>query len=124
MDRGADHRDRQPGRDVKAIPLLFITHHCLSRCAQRFGLRTADEIITASLDIWDAMFSERVSAGMTPEQVFNPPPMGHRVVVEGDEEGTPRMVVVLRKHEKRAALVATTVLFDREVGSNDDEQKE
>ena len=27
------------------------------------------------------------------------------------------MIVVLRRHESRCALVATTVLFDREVGS-------
>jgi hypothetical protein len=90
----------------------------------RFDVRTSDQVITASLEIFVAALSAAASANMTLEQIFNPPPQGHHVVVDGDEEGTPRMVVVLRKHERRTALVATTVLFDREVGSNGDEQKE
>jgi hypothetical protein len=102
------------GRDVKAIPFLFVTHHYLSRTSQRFGLRTADEVITASVDIWDAMMALH-DAGMSPEQVFEPPPIGHRVPV-----GTSGMIVVLAKHEKRTALVAKTVLFEHEVGSEDD----
>ena len=110
------------GRELNTKPFLFVTHHCLVRCAMRFDVRTSDQVITTSLEIFVAALSAAASANMTLEQIFNPPPQGHRIVVEG--EGTPRMVVVLRKHESRNALVATTVLFDREVGSNDDEQKE
>jgi hypothetical protein len=101
------------GRDVKSAPMLFISCHCLSRCAQRFGLRVADEIITTSLAIWGATLDMGTSEDMTPQQLFNPPPQGHRAVVDGGE-GKSGMVVVLRKHEQRNALVAATVLWERD----------
>ena len=52
---------------------------------------------------------------MTSEQFFNPPSRGYRVAVDG---GDSRMIAVLIKHETREALVAATVLFERE-GPND-----
>jgi hypothetical protein len=96
------------GRDVTASPILFVTHHALSRCAQRFGVRTMHQVVAACIagKIWDAM----VDAGVLPDQL---PPQGHRVIVDGGQGG-PRMVVVLRRHETRCTLMATTVLFDRD----------
>jgi hypothetical protein len=35
------------GHKIKSRPVLFVTHHALSRAAQRFGLRTQAHMLTA-----------------------------------------------------------------------------
>jgi hypothetical protein len=94
------------GRDVEVQPLLFVSHHALSRCAQRFGVRTVDQVIAATMAIFDAMAETSV-----PEQ---PRPQGHHLFVDGTRRGLPAMVAVLRRHETRRTPIVATVLFDRD----------
>ena len=88
----------------------------LSRDGNPCESRGRSEIITTSLAILGATLDMGMSEDMTPQQLFNPPPQGHRaVVVVGERKSG--MLVVLRKHETRKALVAATVLWDRDAAS-------
>ena len=74
-------RIRSEGRgrnklETDSTALVFITHHALSRTAQRFGLRTADDMIEALQIIWNAAATIMNEKGY--EEVFNPPLEGWR----------------------------------------------
>src|SRR5262249_53326670 len=85
----------------KAFPILFVTHHVLSRAAQRRGVRTVPDLIEASLLIWGAGH-RRLGAILIKDGLIEPPG-GWREPLEGG--GT----VVLKRHEERQALVAVTL---------------
>jgi hypothetical protein len=47
-------RGRERGKLLLvAVPVLLITHHAMSRAAQRLGLRTEDHLLVAASAIWD-----------------------------------------------------------------------
>jgi hypothetical protein len=88
--------------DIAEGPVLLITHHALSRTAQRFGMRTNDHMLAAARRILhataDLIFKTR---DWTP-----PPPQGLRVPLDTADKA----VVVLKQHASRErTLVAATV---------------
>jgi hypothetical protein len=89
--------------DIMLIPLLFISHHVLSRAAQRVGLRTNEHLIDTVKVIWNA--SARLLADKGFEEWMNPPPMGHKIQLE--ETSTH---VFLQRHYTRHAMVAATMI--------------
>jgi hypothetical protein len=97
------------GTGMKMYPLVFITHHCLSRAAQRLEARTvADLIATAKLIILGA--NKLVMKQGIQRLLDEAPPNGHRVSVECDLAiGRYAVTVVLEPHRTRPALVARTV---------------
>jgi hypothetical protein len=104
-------------------PVIFLTHHCLSRSAQRWGVRTVDDLSAVIKKIikvtiaylYKRSLSDKV-AGDDARSVarFDTPPEGVRLPIPGDTgpEDTRQgeNVIVLKKHETRDALVAVTVL--------------
>jgi hypothetical protein len=98
------------GRGAKCTsqPILVITHHALSRAAQRLGLRTEQHLQAVASRIWHGVIDFLEKA--PDERWFDPPPHGYHAPF-GDDG-----IVILEKHEKRRALVAVTVLnaADRE----------
>jgi len=76
--------------------------------AQRLGLRTSEHLLDASRIIWNS------SVGFLEEHMREPedrwldlPPQGVRVPIkDGSKTGA---VVILKRHEKRQALVAVSV---------------
>jgi hypothetical protein len=97
------------GRNVVEInsrPLLFITHHALSRGAQRLGMRTSAHMTEAARIIWNSCVKLLNDKGDI-EQWLDAPPQGWRVPIPPMEGA----VAVLKRHEKRRALVAATVII-------------
>lgn len=96
------------GRDeirVDSRPLLFITCHAMSRVAQRFGARTSDHLMTATHVIFNECIALLNKKKM--EALLNAPPDGWRVllpVISG------KAYAVLKRHEKRKALICATVI--------------
>jgi hypothetical protein len=87
--------------ELSSRPVLFVTHHAMSRAAQRLGMRTTDQLITATEAILHGALELAVEKGL--DEWLNAPPQGWRVTLSDDT------VVVLKRHEKRKALVAATV---------------
>jgi hypothetical protein len=98
-----------PGRgretlEHKSVSALLITHHALSRAAQRLGLRTADHLMVAARVIWNG------TAGFVKENrekaSLNSPPEGWRISIGPDGDAT---AVLQRNDQHHRLLVATTV---------------
>jgi hypothetical protein len=101
------------GRDLVKItsrPMLLVTHHCLSRAAQRFGVRTSAHLVAVTTAIWNTAF-DLLCEKADIDAWLAAPLEGWRVPIDGVRDVT----VVLKRHEKRAALVAAT-MFAREEG--------
>jgi hypothetical protein len=101
------HTVRSEGRgrgkvELTIMPNLLVSHHCLSRLVQRHGARTWQDLRDAAMNIWIAMMKLATEIGL--ERYLAPPAAGWRIPIEGGA------VVVLRRHEKFAALVAATIL--------------
>lgn len=93
-------------RNVFSHPVMFITHHALSRYAQRLDLRSSEQIVPLADTIWiKALSANTDAAGLPIKSIFEPPPKGYRIPINDSA------IVVLCKHESRPALVATTILF-------------
>jgi len=95
-------------RELKSRALLFITHHCLSRMAQRLGMRTPDDVTVATRVIWRAavrLLREKDDI----EAWLAAPRAGWRVPLI-KKDGSQHDIVVLQRHDKREALVAATVM--------------
>lgn len=90
--------------DVKSVPVMFVTHHALSRAAQRFGVRTAEHIVNVTWHTW----LSTVEKSKSPAWLLNPPPQGHRINL-GDG-----VTAVLRRHETEGTLVVATFLYNGE----------
>jgi hypothetical protein len=83
--------------------LLTISHHCLSRTAQRFGMRTNEHMLSAARWIWKATADLILKNA---RDWTSPPPQGLRVPLDTADNA----VVVLKQHERRErTLVAATV---------------
>jgi hypothetical protein len=105
------------GRDtleVNSRPLLFITHHAMSRVAQRLGLRTSDHLIGATHILWNGCIdhinrhgrlNDRNDEGK--EKWLAAPPEGWRVPIPPIDGAR----AVLKRHETRRALIAATVIM-------------
>jgi hypothetical protein len=110
-------------------PVLFLTHHCLSRSAQRWGVRTVADLSAAIEEITTVVFnhltnraagsSREISPGQPRgaggdawfDTWFDTPPEGVRLPMPGAPgPGGGENVIVLTKHETRPALVVATVL--------------
>jgi hypothetical protein len=87
-------------------PFLFVTHHVLSRAAQRFGLRTSKGIEDTVRTIWNAAMT--LLDKIDKDAWLSPPPWGHRLQLERNDGS--KAVVVLRRHETHPALIAMTIL--------------
>jgi hypothetical protein len=104
-------------RVMDAFTILLITHHAMSRAAQRLGLRTIEDMISiAGGAIFDAAMGVLVEKVLVEngEAFADAPPKGWRVTCGPNKD----MVAVLKKHERLPILVATTV-FGRGDGSED-----
>ena len=88
--------------ELSSRPILFITHHAMSRAAQRLDMRTSDHLLDAARAIWTAAEDLLIEKGGV-DAWLDAPPQGWRVPLSGSA------TVVLRRHEKRRALVAATV---------------
>src|SRR5215472_4085460 len=91
-------------------PLLFITCHAMSRVAQRLGARNADHLMKATRLIWNTCL-KFINDGADATAWFNAPPAGWRVslpTIDG------KSWAVLKRNEKRTALVCTTVITEDE----------
>jgi hypothetical protein len=83
-------------------PIVFVSCHVLVRMAQRGGLRTIDDMLTALARI--ALSSAELFKSKGCEQALCPPPSGWHVPLVNDVK------LVLRRHHEKMCLVATTVL--------------
>jgi hypothetical protein len=90
---------------VGSCPLILISHHCLSRVAQRFGMRTTEHMLLATKVIWNEtlrFLEKKLEQEKAPLET--PPLGGWRVPL--DKDGA---IVVLKRHaRRRASFVATT----------------
>jgi len=101
-------RSEGRGRDlvkIRSRPMVLVTHHLMSRAAQRLGVRTSAHLVAATTAIWDAAIGLLCEKGGDVQAFLDAPPEGWRVAVRPIDGA----VVVLRRHERRAALIAATV---------------
>jgi hypothetical protein len=91
------------GQDLRSSPVIFITHHAVSRCAQRFILRTRQHIEGYVKAIWSGVVANKPAKFS--DLFKNVPFDGWRIPIAADA------VIVLKKHEKREALVVPTILW-------------
>jgi hypothetical protein len=97
-------------------PLLLVTHHALSRAAQRFGIRTGAHMIAAVHHIWNATADLMIKNA----HHWTPPPLqGLRVPLDTADNA----IVVLKQHESRLTLIAATI-FSRDNFEHNSEQGE
>jgi hypothetical protein len=92
------------GRDVTTFPVLFVTHHSLSRAAQRFKLRTAEHIVNATRNIW----AKTTDSDSLQRMLQHEPPQGHHIEI-GRIDGV-GITAVLRKHETHATTMIVTTM--------------
>jgi hypothetical protein len=83
-------------------PLAYISHHVLSRMAQRRGLRDLDDLFTAIARVAIAVMDLYQSKGV--DATLAPPPSGWHIPLKNGAE------LILAKHETKLALVAVTVI--------------
>src|SRR5262249_34898228 len=91
-------------RELSAHPIVLISHHALSRAAQRLKLREIEAIPVIAESILDAAVNLLLEK-KTLAAWLAAPPQGWRVTIAEDDSA----VVVLKRHETVNALVATTV---------------
>jgi hypothetical protein len=94
---------------LSVIPKLFVTHHVISRMAQRHGMRTVDDMIREAKAMWNT------AAGLFNDEKFSIESIserGIRVPIVGRDDA----VVVLKRHQRwdKSLLAATTLLAGRE----------
>jgi hypothetical protein len=89
--------------DLKSAPILFVTHHALSRAAQRWGARTVNDLISVVHVVWNGALRHINSHDDL--SWLELPPQGIRIQV-GTEQ---TLTVVLKRHDKWNALIAATV---------------
>jgi hypothetical protein len=87
--------------------MVFVTHHALSRAAQRFGVRTVADM----LGVVDAIHAATIMLVSEKKSGWcSTPPEGWPIPI-GRPPNT--AVVVVKSHETRQCLIATTVYYDR-----------
>jgi hypothetical protein len=90
---------------------LYLTHHCLSRSGQRWGVRTVTDlsvVIEKTIRVAIEYLTLRGLADMATggDAWLDTPPAGVRLPMPGSDT-----VIVVKKHETRDALVVATVLL-------------
>jgi hypothetical protein len=92
--------------DIREVRVL-ITHHALSRAAQRFGMRTNEHMLSAARWIRDATqkLIIKIAHDWTP-----PPPHGLRVPLGTADNA----IVVLKQHESRERTLVVATIFSSE----------
>jgi hypothetical protein len=90
--------------ELKAATVLFVTHHALSRAAQRCGVKTSQHLLAVTENIFLEVLEHRKQTESWRQWLDTIPPEGLRLPVADDA------IVVLKRHEKRHAVVATTIL--------------
>jgi hypothetical protein len=85
-----------------SAPIVFVTHHALSRAAQRLGARTVRDLVGVA-DVW--IGASRLVNEKGIQEALEAPPGGWLVAIA--KAGNAK--VALQRHEKRRALVAATV---------------
>jgi hypothetical protein len=102
-------RFTNPGREqvpsFTLVPLVFVTHHVLSRAAQRLGGKTIKELEAWSVSLFGTGMDIVLEVGR--ENLNQLPVFGRRAISQLDENT--KATVVFKKHESRSALVATTI---------------
>jgi hypothetical protein len=100
---------------------LFVTHHSLSRSAQRWGVRTVEDLSTVIEKIIRVALEYLTNRGLADAMTgdggdarFDTPPQGVRLPMPGSAELGDEGVIVVEKHETRQALVVSTVLEHEE----------
>jgi hypothetical protein len=88
---------------LAARPVLFLTKHAMSRFAQRLGARELKYMRRVKNLMWNAAMS-LLEEKQSLDAWLAAPPEGWRAPIA---DGT--AVVVLKRHEKREALIAATV---------------
>jgi hypothetical protein len=88
-----------------ARALFYVTHHAISRAAQQWGFRTSDQMLKVILNIGDHTMKYILDRGVQDEHWCDTPAEGLRIPLADDGAA-----IVLKKHEKRHALVVATVL--------------
>jgi hypothetical protein len=85
---------------------LFLTHHCLSRSARRWGVRTVTDLSAVIKEIATVAIEYLTNRSLTDprEAWFDTPPEGVRLPMPGGEP------IVVKKHATRQALVVVTLL--------------
>jgi hypothetical protein len=83
-------------------PLCFVSHHVLSRLAQRYDVRTVSDALQMVLTISGAVLKLVVDKGHP--AWLNPPPQGWRVDLANGA------TLVLQKHASHETLVAVTAI--------------
>jgi hypothetical protein len=101
---------------IKTAPFLFVTHHALSRAAQRLGARSLADLEAAvamlSNTALTLLVKKDIGLSDDDEKWATVPPMGWRVPLLTDSGSSP--FVVLKKHDALPALVAATVITPEE----------
>ena len=92
---------------IRSKPMVLVTHHSMSRAAQRLGVRTPAHLVAATRAIWDAAVGLLCEKGGDVDAFLDAPPEGWRVPMKAIDGA----VVVLKRHQRRAALVAATVFW-------------
>jgi len=96
---------------VHARPILFISVHALSRMAQRLGMRTSRHL-KAAIGI---IFNGCIKFVNANEKWLDAPPDGWRVPIPPIPARA-----VLKRHEKRSALICATILRDDDNATDTD----
>jgi hypothetical protein len=91
---------------LKAAPAVLVTHHSLSRLAQRAGARTAGDLIDAMHGFLAA--ASEIITSAAPDDA--PPAAGWRVPVDLP---TGEVIVVIKRELETGTLIATTTLEPR-----------
>jgi hypothetical protein len=98
---------------LSIIPKLFMTHHVISRMAQRHGMRTVDDMIMEAKAMWNT------AAGLFNDEKFaieSVPDRGIRVPIVGRDGA----VVILKRHQRwDKSLLAATTLASRDAGKDE-----
>jgi hypothetical protein len=87
---------------LRGTPLVFVTHHSLSRAAQRWGVRDGLEMMAAVGFMWNESLLYLVNGRDFSSKWCETAPDGDKVKI-GDT------TMIVKKHEKREALVVATV---------------
>jgi hypothetical protein len=105
-------------RDFKSSPILFVTHHALSRVAQRFGATHSHHLLNLTTNIFNQLMDEQMErgkAGTLRQWLDAVPPEGYRMPVADV------VTVVLKRHQKyKGALVAATIFKNNDDVSQKD----
>jgi hypothetical protein len=86
-------------------PICFISHHILSRAAQRIGVRTLEDV----LDLIREIIEKFTGLMLDREDWLEPPPQGWHIPLRDTA------TLVLQKYRTQNALIAVTVLEDAQV---------